>query len=111
MTAIQSLRRIRCWWRGYHVGEPAAIQYKFRFDVSGMCWDCGKVGSGEKWGAKVIAIAFWLVAGPALGIGILYVVGETVEHFTPEEAECPPFYQCTPKGDWNHPNCKCWDSK
>lgn len=25
--------------------------------------------------------------------------------------ECPPFYQCTPKGDWNHSNCKCWDSK
>jgi hypothetical protein len=26
-------------------------------------------------------------------------------------AACPPYWQCTPKGDWNHPNCKCWDSK
>jgi hypothetical protein len=25
--------------------------------------------------------------------------------------EPPPFYQCTPKGEWNAPNCKCWDSK
>lgn len=27
------------------------------------------------------------------------------------EEECPPFYQCTPSGDWNHPNCKCWERK
>jgi hypothetical protein len=43
------MHRIRCWWRGYHVGAPAPIQYKFRYDVSGMCHDCGKVGSGKKW--------------------------------------------------------------
>ena len=49
MTFMQRIRRIRCWWRGYHVGEPKHIQYKFRYDVSGMCHDCGKVGSGKKW--------------------------------------------------------------
>jgi len=46
---VQFIKRIRCWFRGYHVGPPAHIQYKFRYDVSGMCWDCGKVGSGKKW--------------------------------------------------------------
>jgi hypothetical protein len=44
----------------------------------------------------LLPIAFW-------------VVGATVEHFTDEE--CPPFYQCTPTGDWNHPNCGCWERK
>lgn len=29
--------------------------------------------------AKAIAIAFWLVAGPVLGLGIIYAVGETIE--------------------------------
>lgn len=49
-SIMQRIRRIRCWFRGYHVGDPAAhIQYKFRYDVDGMCWDCGKVGSGLKW--------------------------------------------------------------
>jgi hypothetical protein len=45
---IQRLRRVRCWLRGYHVGD-AEGRYKFRYDVHGMCHDCGKVGSGEKW--------------------------------------------------------------
>jgi len=26
-------------------------------------------------------------------------------------ADCPPFDQCTPSGDWNHPNCKCWETE
>lgn len=33
--------------------------------------------------AKALAIIFWIVAAPVLGVGILYAVGETVEHFTP----------------------------
>ena len=45
---MQKLRRIRCWFRGYHVGD-AEGRYKFRYDVHGMCHDCGKVGTGEKW--------------------------------------------------------------
>lgn len=57
-------------------------------------------------GLSVVGFAGFAVA---LIFGILFVVGETVEHFTPED--CPPFYQCTPKGDWNAKNCKCWDSK
>lgn len=47
-TLIQMLNRFRCWRRGYHVGDASHI-YKFRYDVSGMCWDCGKVGSGKRW--------------------------------------------------------------
>jgi hypothetical protein len=58
--------------------------------------------------SKAIAVAFWIVATPILGYGLLYAVGATVEHF---EEECPPFYQCTPTGDWNHPNCSCWERK
>lgn len=45
---MQRIRRIRCWWRGYHIGDQTRI-YKFRYDVSGMCYDCGKVGSGRRW--------------------------------------------------------------
>lgn len=44
----QRLRRIRCWCRGYHVGDPNG-RYKFRYDVSGTCLDCGKVGTGKRW--------------------------------------------------------------
>lgn len=51
---------------------------------------------------------FLVVAAVVLS-AVLFAVGETVEHFTPDE--CPPFDQCTPKGDWNAKNCKCWDSK
>lgn len=39
------LMRIRCWFRGYHVYDAVGIG-KFRYDVSGVCHDCGKVGSG-----------------------------------------------------------------
>ena len=33
--------------------------------------------------SKAIAIAFWVVAAPALGFALLCFVGETIEHFTP----------------------------
>jgi hypothetical protein len=46
MTLMQHIRRIRCWWRGYHVCNPNYAG-KFRYDVSGMCDDCGKVGTGK----------------------------------------------------------------
>lgn len=26
-------------------------------------------------------------------------------------ADCPPYDQCTPRGSWNSPSCKCWDGK
>ena len=42
MTVLQRIRRIRCWWRYYHVGDASHI-YKFRYDVSGVCHDCGRV--------------------------------------------------------------------
>lgn len=54
------------------------------------------------------ALAFAAVAAVVVSAA-LFVVGETVEHFTP--GECPPFDQCTPRGDWNAKNCKCWDNK
>ena len=41
---INVSRRVQCWWRGYHRESPA-IGY-FRFDVGGMCSDCGKNGDG-----------------------------------------------------------------
>ena len=47
MTVMQRIKRIRCWFRYYHIHDPGGV-YKFRYDVSGMCWDCGKVGSGKK---------------------------------------------------------------
>jgi hypothetical protein len=31
--------------------------------------------------------------------------------FAKPDAPCPPFDQCTPKGAWNAPNCKCWDKR
>ena len=37
------LRLLRCWWRGYHRSSEIG---RFRFDVSGVCIDCGIVGSG-----------------------------------------------------------------
>lgn len=41
----QRLARIRCCLRGYHVVSPDHVA-KFRYDVDGFCFDCGKVGSG-----------------------------------------------------------------
>jgi len=38
------LYRIRCWWRGYHCDSPDIG--RFRYDVSGICYYCGKVGDG-----------------------------------------------------------------
>ena len=29
----------------------------------------------------------------------------------PPTEPCPPYWQCTPRGEWNAPNCRCWDSK
>lgn len=52
--------------------------------------------------AKAIVVAFWLVAAPILGFGILYAVGETIEHFSRPTAD--ELYGCTvqqqaPNGD------------
>lgn len=41
------IKRVRCWLRGYHVGD-AAHTYKFRYDASGVCHDCGAVGTGKQ---------------------------------------------------------------
>jgi hypothetical protein len=30
-----------------------------------------------------IAVAVWVVVTPAIGFALLYLVGETIEHFTP----------------------------
>lgn len=43
MTIKQRWRRLWCWMRGYHVYGRAG---KFRYDVSGVCSDCGPVGTG-----------------------------------------------------------------
>lgn len=43
-TMMQRIKRIRCWWRYWHRDTPTIG--KFRYDVSGICCDCGKVGSG-----------------------------------------------------------------
>jgi len=40
---MKILARIRCWLRGYHVRGRG----KFRYDVSGVCDDCGPVGTGK----------------------------------------------------------------
>lgn len=42
---LPRLLRLRCRLRGYHVSDPRGIG-KFRYDISGMCHDCGKVGTG-----------------------------------------------------------------
>lgn len=33
--------------------------------------------------ARILAYAFWGIAGPVLLYGMVMAVGETVEHFTP----------------------------
>jgi len=38
------MKRLWCWWRGYHRETPSIG--RFRYDVSGWCCDCGKVGDG-----------------------------------------------------------------
>lgn len=40
------VNRIRCMLRGYHVYDATRVG-KFRYDVHGMCYDCGKVGTGQ----------------------------------------------------------------
>jgi len=40
---MKLLKKLRCWFRGYHVCGLG----KFRYDVSGICDDCGKVGTGK----------------------------------------------------------------
>lgn len=52
--------------------------------------------------SKAIAILFWIIAAPVLCCGIVYVVGETVEHFTQPTPD--QLYGCTikqqaPNGD------------
>ena len=44
MAILQRIKRIRCWWRYAHRESPT-IGW-FRYDVSGICSDCGKVGDG-----------------------------------------------------------------
>lgn len=52
-----------------------------------------------------------LIFGSIAAILFLIWMAVVTEHLTKASCEPPPFYQCTPKGDWNAPNCKCWDSK
>jgi hypothetical protein len=42
---MNSVKRIWCWWRGYHRETPETG--RFRLDVGGWCCDCGKVKDGE----------------------------------------------------------------
>lgn len=53
---------------------------------------------------KAFAIA--LITGLVLAAGVV-----TWAVTYPAPCDPPPFDQCTPKGSWNAPNCKCWDSK
>lgn len=43
---MRLFKRIRCWFRGHHRSQPFHPYGYFRYDVSGMCCDCGKVGTG-----------------------------------------------------------------
>lgn len=38
-------------------------------------------------GLKVWTIAFWLMAAPIIACGMVYVVGETIEHFSQDESQ------------------------
>lgn len=44
-------------------------------------------------------------------LAVLYFAGAFGTPWTARAEECPPYWKCTPKGDWNDPNCRCWDSK
>jgi hypothetical protein len=41
-----------------------------------------RFGKGSTAMDKAIGIAFWAVVGPIILCGLVYAVGETVEHFT-----------------------------
>lgn len=45
MTFRDRIRRIRCWFLGYHVNDESGVG-KFRYDCSGICYHCGVVGTG-----------------------------------------------------------------
>ena len=34
---------------------------------------------------KWVAVLFWIIAAPIICYGMVWVVGETVEHFTPDD--------------------------
>lgn len=44
-TLRQRIARIRCWLRGYHTETPTIG--KFGLNASGVCADCGIVGTGD----------------------------------------------------------------
>lgn len=49
MTIKQRAWRVRCWFRGYHLyywGDGSGRTAAFRYDCSGVCIDCGTVGTG-----------------------------------------------------------------
>ncbi len=45
MIVGKFINRIYCYLRGYHIKDSLGV-YKFRYDCTGICYDCGKVGSG-----------------------------------------------------------------
>lgn len=53
----------------------------------------------------ILLASFLLLMGVG-GFLFLYAI----VHQEPVE-ECPPYWKCTPKGDWNDPDCKCWDNR
>lgn len=58
--------------------------------------------------SRAAAIVIACILGLLVLAAMLFVVGETID--TGAE-DCPPYYQCTPPGEWNARNCKCWSNK
>lgn len=44
LEMMPNLKRLWCWWRGAH-RESLTIGW-FRYDVGGVCANCGKVNDG-----------------------------------------------------------------
>lgn len=41
--------------------------------------------------SRAAAIAFWIVATPILAAGMVYAIGETIEHFVPQPTAAQRF--------------------
>lgn len=66
----------------------------------------GKLARGCMYVVAVCALFLFVFGG--LVPAIMWTVGETVETIT-DYSDCPAYHRCTPKGDWNDPDCKCWE--
>ena len=47
----------------------------------------------------------------AIFAGFIAVFGGYRFYADWKKEACPPEWKCTPRAEWNDPNCKCWEGK